>query len=97
MDVYLVESELPELTPDFIQMLPRHRRALDRLLAEGKILLYAVHEDKKKLWCTIRAEDEFQAMEILGELPIVRFLKPVIYGLMIYNGSERVLPGISLN
>jgi hypothetical protein len=56
-----------------------------------------VHEDKKKLWCTIKAEDAFQAMEVLGQLPIIRFLKPVIHGLMIYNGSERVLPGISLN
>lgn len=97
MNVFLVESELPELTPEFLQMMPRHRRAVDRLFTEGKLLMYAVDEERTKWWCTIKAEDEFAALEVLGEMPLLKFLKPVIHGLMFYNGSEQVMPGISLN
>lgn len=97
MAVFLIESELPELSHEFLQALPRHRRAVDRLFAEGKLLMYAVSEDRSKWWCSIQAEDEFGALEILGEMPLVKFLNPKINHLMFYNGSEQVMPGISLN
>lgn len=97
MAVFFVESKLPELSPEFLQALPRHRRAVDRLFSEGKLLMYCVNEDRTRWWCTVKADDEFGVLEILGEMPIVKFLKPEVHGLMFYNGLEQVLPGISLN
>jgi len=97
MNVFFVESDLPDLNAEFLQLLPRHRKAVDRLFNEGKLLMYAVNDDRTKWWCTVKADDEFQAMEILGEMPLIKFLKPTIHNLMLYNGSEQLMPGISLN
>lgn len=97
MNVFLVESNLPELTPEFLQLMPRHRRAVDRLFAEGKLLMYAVDENRARWWCSVKAEDEEGAMQILEEMPLLKFLNPIVHSLMFYNGSEQILPGISLN
>jgi hypothetical protein len=97
MAVFLIESQLPDLTPEFLQLLPKHRRAVDRLFSEGKLLMYAVNEDRTRWWCSINASDEFAALEVLGEMPLVKFLNPKIHNLMFYNGSEQVMPSISLN
>lgn len=93
----MVESELPELSPEFLQLLPQHRRIVDLLFSEGKLLMYAVDEERKKWWCSVKADNEYDAWEILGRMPLIKLLKPTIFSLMFYNGQEQVMPGISLN
>jgi muconolactone delta-isomerase len=97
MSVFLVESEIPQITEEFLNLLPRHRQVVNRLFAEGKLLMYAVNEERSRWWCSVKAEDEFQVMDILSEMPLIRFLDPQISPLMFYNGTEQLLPGISLN
>lgn len=97
MSVYLVESEIPEISEEFMRLLPRHREVVNQLFTQGKLLMYAVNEDRTRWWCSVQARDEFEVMEILGKMPLMRFLDPQINGLMFYNGSEQLLPGISLN
>ena len=97
MSVFLVESEIPQITEEFMNLLPRHRQVVNRLFAEGKLLMYAVNEERNRWWCSVKAEDEFQVMDILSEMPLIRFLDPQISPLMFYNGTEQLLPGISLN
>ncbi|MBL7812272.1 MAG: hypothetical protein JNL57_08635 [Bacteroidetes bacterium] len=97
MPVFLVESALPEFTPEFAARIPAHRAVVNRLFVKGKLLTYAVNADRTKWWCTVTAENEYEVMEILSEMPIIEFLNPEIHDLMIYNGQEQVLPPISLN
>ncbi|MBS3913757.1 MAG: hypothetical protein KG003_04615 [Bacteroidetes bacterium] len=97
MSVYLVESELPDITEEFMLLLPKHREVVNKLFADGKLLMYAVDEDRSKWWCSVKADDEFEVMDILSKMPLIRFLDPQIHGLMFYNGSEQLLPVISLN
>jgi muconolactone delta-isomerase len=97
MSVFLVESELPSITQEFMSLLPQHREVVNRLFAEGKLLMYAVNEGRTKWWCSVKAEDEFEVMDVLSQMPLIRFLNPQISSLMSYNGTEQLLPGISLN
>ncbi len=97
MAVFIVESDIPELTPEFMQLIPEHMQVVQRLFSEEKILTYAVSEDRTRWWCHIEAEDEMEVMEILGQMPIMPFMRPQIHGLMIYNTAEIGLPKISLN
>ena len=97
MAVFIVESDIPELTPEFMQLIPEHMQVVQRLFAEEKILTYAVSEDRTRWWCHIEAEDEMEVMEILGQMPIMPFLRPKIHDLLFYNTAEIGLPKISLN
>lgn len=97
MAVFIVESDIPELTPEFMRLIPQHMQVVQRLFSEEKILTYAVSEDRTRWWCHIEAEDEMEVMEILGQMPIMPFMRPQIHGLMIYNTAELGLPKISLN
>ena len=97
MAVFIVESDIPELTPEFMRLIPEHMQVVQRLFSEEKILTYAVSEDRTRWWCHIEAEDEMEVMEILGQMPIMPFMRPQIHGLMIYNTAELGLPKMSLN
>ena len=97
MTVFLVESDLPEMTPEFIAMIPAHRQVVNRLFAEGHLLMYAVSEERDKWWCTVKAETEMEVMDILSEMPLLKYLNPVIHPLMFFNGAEQMLPAIYLN
>jgi len=97
MEVYIVESPLPEITPEFMELIPEHREVINTLFEEGRLMVYAVSEDLSKWWCHISARDEYEVMEILGRMPIMPFLKPEVHSLMIYNGTELQMPRFSLN
>jgi hypothetical protein len=97
MAVFIVESDLPELTPAFMALIPAHMEVVQRLFAEEKILTYAVSEDRTRWWCHIEAETEEEVMEILGQMPIMPYLRPKIHDLLFYNTAEIGLPKISLN
>lgn len=97
MAVFIVESDIPELTPEFMRLIPEHMQVVQRLFSEEKILTYAVSEDRIRWWCHIEAEDEMEVMEILGQMPIMPYLRPKIHDLLFYNTAEIGLPKISLN
>ncbi|MBM3921325.1 MAG: hypothetical protein FJ347_08925 [Sphingomonadales bacterium] len=97
MAVFIVESDIPELTPAFMRLIPQHMDIVQRLFSEEKILLYAVSEDRTRWWCHIEAEDESEVMDILAQMPIMPYMRPKIHDLMFYNMAEIGLPKISLN
>ena len=97
MPIFIVESDIPELTPEFMELIPEHMEVIGDLFAEEKILTYAVSDDRSKWWCHIQAENEIEVMDILSQMPILPFLNPKIYGLMIYDNAEQAMPKISLN
>jgi hypothetical protein len=97
MAVFIVESDIPEITPAFMALISEHMLVVQRLFNEEKILTYAVSQDRTRWWCHIEAEDEMEVMEILGQMPIMPYLRPKIHDLMFYNTTEFGLPKISLN
>ena len=97
MAVFIVESEIPQISNDMMLVIPRHIRVIQQLMADEVVLTYAVSNDRKKWWCHIKAENEYEVMDILGKMPIMPFLKPQIHPLLIYNHAEYNLPKFSLN
>ncbi len=97
MPVFLVESPLPPVNAEMASLIPQHREVVNELFAEGKLVSYAVAADLSKWWCCVQAKNEFEVMEILGQMPLIPFLKPEIHDLMFYNGADQLMPRISLN
>ncbi len=98
METFLVEIDLPtDWTPEYVQLIPAQRQRINELMAVGRISMYALSAERDKLWCALRAKDEYDAMDLLSTFPMIRFMKPKIRSLMFYNGSDEMIPAISLN
>jgi len=97
MAVFIVESEIPQISNDMMLVIPRHIRVIQELMNEEIVLTYAVSDDRKKWWCHIKAENEFEVMDVLSKMPIMPFLNPKIHALLVYNNADYNLPKFSLN
>ena len=98
MSAYLFQIELPPLTEEVINLIPVHRKYINKLFGEGRILSYSVSINRDHIWCVINAEDEKEAMEILSEFPLRRYFTDVLcHTLLFHNSLPVAMPGISLN
>lgn len=94
---FMVEFELPEsLSEDFLALIPEQRLAVDNLMAEGKIRSYSLALDRSVLWVIMESESEFDAMEIISQLPLSDFMHPYISELMFHH-SAMAINRFSLN
>ncbi len=99
MSQFMVEFTLPdEMTEEFVAKIPRQRLKINQLMEKGKISAYSLATDRSKLWCIIKAENEFEVMRIVAEFPLIDFMNPTIHELMFHNTATAVkLPLYSLN
>lgn len=95
----MVEFVLPDaMTEDFIAKVPRQRLKINQLMETGKITAYSLAADRSKLWCIVKADNEFDVMEIISEFPLIDFMHPTISELMFNNTATAIkLPMFSLN
>jgi muconolactone delta-isomerase len=88
----MVEFELPEqLTEDFLTLIPEQRLMVDNLMTEGKVRSYSLAMDRSVLWMILDANSEFEAMEIIAQLPLSDYMQPFISELMFHTTSEAAL------
>jgi Muconolactone delta-isomerase len=98
MSQFMVELTLPnELTEEFLQIVPRHRLKINELMERGKINSYALAADRSKVWCIVKAESEFEVMDIIAQFPLIDYLTPSISELMFNNAVALRLPLFTLN
>lgn len=98
MSAYLFQIELPPLTEDITSTIPEHRKYINKLFAEGRILSYSLSINRDHIWCVINAEDEKEAMELVAEFPLRKhFLDVLCHHLLFHNSLPVAMPGISLN
>jgi muconolactone delta-isomerase len=99
MSQFMVEFILPdEMTEEFVAKIPRQRLKINELMEKGKITAYSLSADRTKLWCVLKADTEFDVMEIISEFPLIDFMRPTITELMFNNTATAVkLPMFSLN
>jgi len=90
MSYFLVYSKLPELSEEMMALVPKHRAKIDRYIQMGKIVNYAVAEDRSALWMTVYAAEESAVMDILAKLPLVEYLNPEITPLMFQLNPDSV-------
>jgi muconolactone delta-isomerase len=95
---YMVDFTLPtDLPEEFVNNIPRQRAAVNRLLAEGKILNYALSLENSKLWVVFSASSEADLMEMVQRLPLTRYMKVRISELTFYNASNPLSSAFSVN
>ncbi len=98
MAAYLFQIELPELNEEIIKTIPLHREFVNKLFAEGKLFSYSVSETRDHIWCVINAENEFEAMEIISDLPLQVFFTDVVcFPLLFHNNFPISVASVSLN
>ena len=98
MSAFLFQIELPSLTEDITNTIPDHRKHINKLFAEGRILSYSLSLNRDHIWAVVNAEDEKEAMEIVAEFPLRRFFSDVHCNPLLFHNSLPVaMPGISLN
>lgn len=98
MNSYMVDIALPEVfTPDFVKLIPAQRAHVNALLGERIIDTYTLALDRSKLWATVSAANEEEVMDVLAEMPLMKYMKVNIYELAFHESSQVFMPELSLN
>jgi hypothetical protein len=99
MSHYMVEFEIPVEMPDsYIAKIPQQRLKVNELMEDGKIISYAVSMERGRLWCIVKADNEFEVMETVSEFPLIGYMPtPVISELLFHNLVAARIPLFSLN
>jgi len=98
MKTYMIMIQLPkELTKGFISLIPNQRAKIEELMADCKILQYALARDNSKLWVTVSAKSELKAREIISSFPLINYMKPEFFELAFQNSISTELPKLIMN
>lgn len=94
---FMIELELPESpTEEFFALIPRQRYVINNMLAEGRVKAYSLSLDRSRLWVVALAASEFEALELISEMPLSTYMTPLVSELMFHNTADQVL-AFSLN
>ncbi|MFZ6053119.1 muconolactone Delta-isomerase family protein [Halocola ammonii] len=94
---YMIEFKVPPITKSLSRMIPIQQMKVDELMTSGRMISYALSTDRKKLWAVVDAETEFEAMDIIAELPMTVYMKADVQPLMFHNSAQHVMPTFSAN
>ena len=93
----MVEFDLPQqLNEEFLALIPKQRYVVNQMLAQGKLKSYSLAMDRSKLWTVVSAETEFEALELIAQMPLTEFMFPTVSELMFHNATDLMLQ-FSLN
>ena len=94
----MVEFDLPNPFPEaFMMKIPSQRLVINQMLEDGKIQSYALSIERDRLWCVVNADDELDVLRIIGEFPLIDYMKHTITELMFNNAVVMKVPAFSLN
>lgn len=94
---FMIEFELPEqLTEEFLALIPQQRYVVNQMMAGGKLRSYSLAMDRSRLWAVVNADSEFEALEMIAQMPLTDFMVPHVSELMFHNATDQVMQ-FSLN
>lgn len=95
---FMVDFTLPEeLTDEFFDLLPYQDYVVNKYLANGKLVSYALSLENAKLWAIFSASSELEVRTMLLEFPLTRFMQLEINLLTCYNAMHTGHAQFSLN
>lgn len=98
MSQYMVELALPvSFDEEFIALIPSQRERVSKLMAERKMVSYALDEDRTKIWAVIIANSETEVRQILATFPLRKYMRASIKKLAFNENNQLAFPQISLN
>ncbi|MCY7356795.1 MAG: hypothetical protein LH609_04880 [Rudanella sp.] len=98
MSQFMVEFELPaQMNEEFMRKIPAQRLKINELMETGTILSYSLSADRQKLWCILKVDSELEAIEVIADFPLKKYMTPTINELMFHNMVAARIPLFSLN
>ena len=97
MEQYLIEMFLPEMTEDFVELIPSQREYINDCMSKGSVRSYALSADRSKVWIVFNTKSELEMKRILNRFPIIKMVTYKSFPLMFHNSMELMIPAISLN
>jgi hypothetical protein len=98
MAQFMIEVSIPaEPNAEFISLIRAQRAHIDKLLEQGTVMGYSLSLDRSRLWITLTARNELEALTILKTFPLYEFFELSVHALMFHNSSVRSLLKVSLN
>lgn len=89
-EFYMIEFELLDVfTKAFLNKIPEQREVIDVMVAKGLIKSYSLALNRSKLWIIASAENEFEIMDLISNLPLSEFMIPSITPLMFHNTHQK--------
>lgn len=93
----MVEFEIHSvMTPEFMELIPAQRELVDELMAKGKIRCYSLSANRSRLWMVVIAHNDFEVLQIIGDMPLSDFMIPSISPLMFHHSMDAIM-AMSLN
>ncbi len=82
---------------DFWHWLPAQLDKVTHFLEVGKLVNYALSEDRQRLWAIVNADNEMEVWELLHHFPPLRRLDIQISLLSAFDQQNAPIPHFSLN
>jgi len=94
---YMVEFEIHGvMTPEFFELIPAQRELVNELMAKGQIRCYSLSENRTRLWMVVIAKNDFEVLQLIGDMPLSDFMIPSISPLMFHHSMDAIM-AMSLN
>ncbi len=98
MAEFMVEFDLPvPFTETFVERIPEQRMMVDEFMNAGKIISFALSEDRSRLWMVLHADNDFEVLDIINEFPLIEEMPYTITELMFNHAGAFKVPAFSLN
>ncbi len=95
---FMADFTLPEeLSEEFFKLLPYQECVVNKYLAQGKLINYALSLDNAKMWAIFSANSELEVLEMLSDFPLTRFMEVKVSLLTSYTTLSVAAPNFSLN
>ena len=98
MNSYMVDIDLPHsLSSEFIQLIPKQRVFVKRMMNKGIISNYSLSYDRRKLWVVINTTTISEVKNIMASFPIFNHIKYKINNLLFHESNFTSIPQMWLN
>jgi len=98
MSHFMADITLPRhFDEEFISLIPSQRAHVNALAERGTVTSYSLSLDRSRLWVTLDAASEQEAMEIMYTFPLFRCFQVRLYPLTFHHMSMMSLIKVSLN
>ena len=98
MKKFMIEIDfIFPLSQDFVELIPRQRALINKLMKSGIIINYSLSMDRNKLWVILQSISEAEASRIVQSFPIIDFVQFSVHGLMFHNSNATLTPQFWLN
>lgn len=98
MKEFMASISLPgAISEEYIELLPKQREYLGKLVSQKKITSYGLSTDRAKLWITFSAESEHEVWQLLVGFSLYKYMEIEIDEMLFYENTKLFFPQLCYN